>query len=47
MGQKATNLAEQIELLRKRGMILDFDTKKTEEILLDIGYYRLGSCLNF
>ena len=42
MGQKATNLAEQIELLRKRGMILDFDTKKTEEILLDIGYYRLG-----
>lgn len=23
-------------------MILDFDTKKIEEILLDIGYYRLG-----
>lgn len=42
MGQKATTLIEQIELLRKRGMVLDFDIKKIEELLLDIGYYRLG-----
>ena len=42
MGQKATNTIEQINLLKSRGMILDYDEKKIKEFLLDIGYYRLG-----
>lgn len=42
MGKKATNIEEQISILKKRGMILDQDLNKIEEILLDIGYYRLG-----
>ena len=42
MGQKATTIEEQIDLLEKRGMILDFPKEKIKEILLDIGYYRLG-----
>lgn len=37
----ATTLNEQIELLEKRGMIFS-DIEKAKEILLDIGYYRLG-----
>ncbi len=42
MGKIATNITEQIERLRNRGMILDYDDDKIKEVLLDIGYYRLG-----
>lgn len=42
MGHKATNTLEQINLLKNRGMILDYDESKIKEFLLDIGYYRLG-----
>jgi len=42
MGNIATNSNQQLEKLTKRGMILDFPEKKVKEILLDIGYYRLG-----
>lgn len=39
--KRATTLSEQIALLRRRGMIID-DEAKAQEVLLDIGYYRLG-----
>lgn len=39
--KKATTLSEQIALLRRRGMTID-DESKAKEVLLDIGYYRLG-----
>lgn len=39
--KRAITLSEQIALLRRRGMIID-DGSKAEEVLLDIGYYRLG-----
>lgn len=39
--KKATNVDDQINLLRSRGMSID-DESKSKEILLDIGYYRLG-----
>jgi len=42
MGNVATTIEEQIELLEKRGLVLDYSKSKTKEILLDIGYYRLG-----
>jgi abortive infection bacteriophage resistance protein len=42
MGQKATNTAEQIAILTKRGMVMDLPIPKIEEVLKDIGYYRLG-----
>lgn len=42
MGQIATRIEEQINLLRERGMILDVSEDKIKEVLLDIGYYRLG-----
>ena len=42
MGNFATTVTEQIKLLEKRGMYLDFPIQKIEEILLDIGYYKLG-----
>lgn len=42
MGRKATSIDRQIELLRERGMNLDLEDKKIKEVLLDIGYYRLG-----
>lgn len=42
MGSKATNTNVQIETLKGRGLILDFEDTKTKEFLLDIGYYRLG-----
>lgn len=42
MGVKATTVNEQIVLLQSRGMVIDMDIKKAKEILLDIGYYRLG-----
>ena len=42
MGNIATDIASQISLLGKRGMILDLPEEKIKEHLLDIGYYRLG-----
>ncbi|AUC16600.1 DNA-binding protein [Tenacibaculum sp. SZ-18] len=42
MGIIATNFNEQIELLKSRGMELDYSEEKVKEFLLDIGYYRLG-----
>lgn len=42
MGRLATNTSVQIQYLKDRGMILDFDEAKIKEFLLDIGYYRLG-----
>ena len=42
MGRTATSLTQQITLLRQRGLDLDMAPQKIEEILLDIGYYRLG-----
>lgn len=41
MGNIATTIDEQIQLLKSRGLIID-DEAKAKEILLDIGYYRLG-----
>lgn len=41
MGNKATTVEEQIEILLHRGMSIQ-DIDKAKEILLDIGYYRLG-----
>lgn len=41
MGRKAITLEKQLELLRSRGMIID-NPEKAKEVLLDIGYYRLG-----
>lgn len=42
MGNIATSIKEQIQRLNERGMELDLDEEKIKEILLDIGYYRLG-----
>lgn len=42
MGNIATSFNEQIALLEKRGMVFDMEPNKVKEILLDIGYYRLG-----
>jgi abortive infection bacteriophage resistance protein len=42
MGQIATTITEQIQKLKDRGMVFDCDEAKVKEILLDIGYYRLG-----
>ncbi|WP_116790308.1 Abi family protein [Flavobacterium psychrotrophum] len=42
MGNIATNIKEQIQKLSDRGMELDYEEDKIKEILLDIGYYRLG-----
>lgn len=41
MGNKATSIEKQIELLQERGMKIDC-INKAKEYLLDIGYYRLG-----
>ncbi len=41
MGRKAITLDKQIELLRSRGMIIS-NVDKAKEVLLDVGYYRLG-----
>lgn len=41
MGNKAITVSKQIEQLKERGMIIE-DLAKAEEVLLDIGYYRLG-----
>ena len=42
MGSIATNYKEQIQRLQERGMCFDWDEKKVKDVLLDIGYYRLG-----
>ncbi|HRA72018.1 MAG TPA: Abi family protein [Flavobacterium sp.] len=42
MGAIATTVEEQIKKLTDRGMELDWGVEKAKEILLDIGYYRLG-----
>lgn len=42
MGNVATTVEQQIKILADRGLILDWSEDKTKEILLDIGYYRLG-----
>ena len=41
MGNKARTLDEQISLLQRRGMEIS-DIEKAKEVLLDVGYYRLG-----
>lgn len=41
MGRKAITIDEQIELLQSRGMNIS-DIEKAKEVLLDVGYYRLG-----
>ena len=41
MGRKAITLDKQIDLLQSRGMIIN-DVEKAKEVLLGIGYYRLG-----
>jgi abortive infection bacteriophage resistance protein len=41
MGAKATTVDKQIEILKGRGMVIANEAK-AKEILLDIGYYRLG-----
>ncbi|MBD5295391.1 MAG: Abi family protein [Bacteroides sp.] len=41
MGNKARTLDEQIALLQSRGMEIS-DIEKAKEVLLDVGYYRLG-----
>ncbi|RNA61485.1 Abi family protein [Chryseobacterium nematophagum] len=38
----ATSVEDQIKKLFERGMDLDLEEEKIKEILLDIGYYRLG-----
>lgn len=41
MGRKAFKLEEQIRLLKSRGLIIN-NVEKSKEVLLDVGYYRLG-----
>ncbi len=42
MGKTATSIIKQIQNLKDRGMVLDYEESKIKEFLLDIGYYRLG-----
>ena len=42
MGNIATTFNQQISILENRGMVFDLEPNKVKEILLDIGYYRLG-----
>ncbi|AQW90036.1 Abi family protein [Elizabethkingia anophelis] len=42
MGKTATTIVQQICKLKERGMVLDVPEDKVKEVLLDIGYYRLG-----
>jgi abortive infection bacteriophage resistance protein len=42
MGNKVASIEDQIAKLEKRGMVFDMGKDKAREILLDIGYYRLG-----
>lgn len=41
MAKSATTVDQQLDLLKSRGLTVN-DTDKAREILLDIGYYRLG-----
>ena len=41
MTKPATTIDEQLDLLKTRGLAIQ-DEDKAREILLDIGYYRLG-----
>ncbi len=41
MGRRAKPIQQQINLLRKRGMIID-DEAKARDIILEIGWYRLS-----
>lgn len=41
MTKRATTIDEQIVLLKSRGLTIDYEVK-AKEILLDVGYYRLG-----
>lgn len=41
MAKSATTIDQQLDLLRSRGLTIN-DADKAREILLDIGYYRLG-----
>ena len=41
MAKRATTIQEQIKLLKNRGMSIP-NEKKAAEVLLDIGFYRLG-----
>ena len=41
MGSTATDIDSQIKILEERGLIIH-DYAKTKELLLDVGYYRLG-----
>ena len=41
MGKTAIDVWEQIKLLESRGMVIK-DKEKAQEVLLDVGYYRLG-----
>ncbi len=40
--KKATTIEQQIEILRSRGMTIDVSEEKAKEVLLDIGYFKLG-----
>lgn len=42
MGKIATTVEDQVAKLVGRGMVMDLGEDKAKEILLDIGYYRLG-----
>ena len=42
MKKRATTIEEQIAILKDRGMKFDLNKEKVRELLLDIGYYRLG-----
>jgi len=41
MGRLATDIDSQIKILEERGLII-YDYVKAKELLLDVGYYRLG-----
>jgi abortive infection bacteriophage resistance protein len=42
MGKEASTVDQQIDKLERRGLVIDLPKDKVKEILLDIGYYRLG-----
>ncbi|MDE5642388.1 MAG: Abi family protein, partial [Muribaculaceae bacterium] len=41
MAKSATTIEQQLDLLKSRGLTIS-DIEKAKEILLDVGYYRLG-----
>ena len=41
MGKEAIDIDQQICLLKERGMLIN-NEDKAKEVLLDVGYYRLG-----